>query len=182
MALLGSSIDPSLFSNDYSGFARAGAIQGQAYEKLGEDIRSTAEKAMGAMAGVPTGGGGAGRASGGGGSAGSSGGGGIIGAAADIYGQVKQFKGQQEAFGKSMDYMAKAFPDKAEMFNQAKSAVFDPNANAIQQAAAMNQYQNQFDMIGKMQMQQAQLDMMNQRQQGSPAATAPPATKNFYGQ
>ena len=170
MALLGSSIDPSLFSNDYSGFARAGAIQGQAYEKLGEDVRAAAEKAAGAMVGVPTGGGGgAGQSSGGGGS----GGGGIIGAAADMYGQVKQFKGQQEAFGKSMDYMAKAFPDKAEMFTGAKSAVFDPNANMIQQAAAMSQYQNQFDMIGKMQAQQAQLDMMNQRQQGSGATAAP---------
>ena len=164
MALLGSSIDPSLFSNDYSGFARAGAIQGQAYEKLGEDVRAAAEKAAGAMVGVPTGGGGgAGQSSGGGGS----GGGGIIGAAADMYGQVKQFKGQQEAFGKSMDYMAKAFPDKAEMFTGAKSAVFDPNANMIQQAAAMSQYQNQFDMIGKMQAQQAQLEMMRQRQQSA---------------
>lgn len=166
MALLGSSIDPSLFSNDYSGFARAGAIKGQAYEKLGEDVRAAAEKAMGAMAGVPTGGGG----SGSGGSAGGSGGGGIIGAAADMYGQMKQFKGQQEAFGKSMDYMAKAFPDKAEMFNQAKSSVFDPNSNAIQQAAAMNQYQNQFDMVGKLQMQQAQLEMMRQRQQSAGGA------------
>ena len=99
--------------------------------------------------------------------------GGAIQAGAGAYGQIKQFKGQQEAFGKSMDYMAKAFPDKAEMFTGAKSAVFDPNANMIQQAAAMSQYQNQFDMIGKMQAQQAQLDMMNQRQQGSGAAAAP---------
>ena len=38
MALLGSSIDPSLFSNDYSGFANAGAIQGQSYAQLGKDI------------------------------------------------------------------------------------------------------------------------------------------------
>ena len=38
MALLGSSIDPSLFSNDYSGFAQAGAIQGQSYAQLGKDI------------------------------------------------------------------------------------------------------------------------------------------------
>ena len=90
-------------------------------------------------------------------------------ASVEAYGQIKQFKGQQEAFGKSMDYMAKAFPDKAEMFNQAKSSVFDPNSNAIQQAAAMNQYQNQFDMIGKMQMQQAQLEMMRQRQQSAGA-------------
>jgi len=38
MALLGSSIDPSLFSNDYSGFAQAGAIQGQMYAQMGKDI------------------------------------------------------------------------------------------------------------------------------------------------
>lgn len=98
--------------------------------------------------------------------------GGAIKSGADMFGQVKQFKGQQEAFGKSMDYMAKAFPDKAEMFTGAKSAVFDPNANMIQQAAAMSQYQNQFDMIGKMQAQQAQLEMMRQRQQvGGGAST-----------
>jgi len=131
MALLGSSIDPSLFSNDYSGFAKAGETQGQMYAQMGKDI------------------------------------GGAIQAGAGAYGQIKQFKGQQEAFGKSMDYMAKAFPDKAEMFTGAKSAVFDPNANMIQQAAAMSQYQNQFDMIGKMQAQQAQLEMMRQRQQSA---------------
>lgn len=105
--------------------------------------------------------------------------GGAIQAGAGAYNQIKQFKGQQEAFGKSMDYMAKAFPDKAEMFNQAKSAVFDPNSNAIQQAAAMNQYQNQFDMVGKLQMQQAQLDMMNQRQQGNQAVSPAPANKSY---
>jgi len=38
MALLGSSIDPSLFSNDYSGFARAGETQGQMYAQMGKDI------------------------------------------------------------------------------------------------------------------------------------------------
>ena len=38
MALLGSSIDPSLFANDYSGFARAGEIQGQMYAQMGKDI------------------------------------------------------------------------------------------------------------------------------------------------
>tara|TARA_R110000868_G_scaffold323361_1_gene584324 strand:- start:75 stop:515 length:441 start_codon:yes stop_codon:yes gene_type:complete len=146
MALLGSSIDPSLFSNDYSGFAKAGAIQGESYAQLGKDVA------------------------------------GAIKSGADMYGQVKQFKGQQEAFGKSMDYMAKAFPDKAEMFTGAKSAVFDPNANMIQQAAAMSEYQNKFDMINKMQMQQAQLDMMNQRQQGSQTASPQAAPRNFYGQ
>ena len=169
MALLGSSIDPSLFSNDYSGFARAGAIKGQAYEKLGEDIRATAEKAAGAMVGVPTGGGGGGaRASAGGG-----GGGGLIGTAADMYGQVKQFKGQQEAFGKSMDYMAKAFPERAEMFTGAKSAVFNPNANMIEQAAAMGEYQNQFDMISKMQ----QIQHSQQMQQAASGRAAQSAAR-----
>ena len=146
MALLGSSIDPSLFSNDYSGFANAGAIQGQSYAQMGKDI------------------------------------GGAIQAGAGAYNQIKQFKGQQEAFGKSMDYMAKAFPDKAEMFNHAKSAVFDPNSNAIQQAAAMSQYQNQFDMVGKLQMQQAQLDMMNQRQQQNVVSTSSSPNRGGYNQ
>ena len=129
MALLGSSIDPSLFVNDYSGFAKAGETQGQMYAQIGKDIGSMAQTG------------------------------------AKAYSQVKEFKGQQEAFGKSMDYMAKAFPERAEMFTGAKSAVFNPNANMIQQAAAMSEYQNQFDMINKMQTQQAQLEMMRQRQQ-----------------
>ena len=38
MALLGSSIDPNLMINDYSGFARAGEIQGQMYAQMGKDI------------------------------------------------------------------------------------------------------------------------------------------------
>ena len=38
MALLGSSINPSLFSNDHSGFAQAGATQGQMYAQMGKDI------------------------------------------------------------------------------------------------------------------------------------------------
>ena len=75
---------------------------------------------------------------------------GAIGSGTEMYGKVKQFKGQQEAFGKSMDYMAKAFPDRADMFTSAKSAVFDPNSNMIQQAAAMQVYQGQFDMINSM--------------------------------
>lgn len=46
MALLGSSIDPSLFSNDYSGFAQAGAIQGQSYANLGQNIGEGISKAV----------------------------------------------------------------------------------------------------------------------------------------
>ena len=137
MALLGSSIDPSLFVNDYSGFARAGEIQGQSYAQMGKDI------------------------------------GGSIKSGADIYGQMKQFKGQQEAFGKSMDYMAKAFPERAEMFTGAKSAVFNPNANMIEQAAAMSEYQNQFDMISKMQ----QIQHSQQMQQAASGRAAQSAAR-----
>lgn len=173
MALLGSSIDPSLFSNDYSGFVRAAAIKGQSYEKLGEDIRATAEKVAGAMVGVPTGGGGGGARGSAAGASGGGGSGGLIGTAADMYGQVKQFKGQQEAFGKSMDYMAKAFPERSEMFTGAKSAVFNPNANMIQQAAAMGEYQNQFDMISKMQ----QIQHSQQMQQAASGRAAQSAAR-----
>jgi len=38
MALLGSSIDPRLMVQDYSGFARAGATQGQMYAQMGKDV------------------------------------------------------------------------------------------------------------------------------------------------
>jgi hypothetical protein len=48
MALLGSSIDPSLFSNDYSGFANAGAIQGQSYAQLGKDVGGAIQAGAGA--------------------------------------------------------------------------------------------------------------------------------------
>jgi hypothetical protein len=88
--------------------------------------------------------------------------GGAITSGAEDYAKVKQFQGQRDAFGKSMDYMAKAFPDKADMFNEAKSAVFNPNANMIEQAAAMSGYQSQLDMINKMQQEEM---MMRQRQQ-----------------
>ena len=137
MALLGSSIDPSLFVNDYSGFARAGEIQGQMYAQMGQNIGNIAQAAGGA------------------------------------YGKIKQFKGQQEAFGKSMDYMAKAFPERAEMFTTAKSAVFDPNANMIQQAAAMGEYQNQFDMVSKMQ----QIQHSQQMQQAASGRAAKSAAR-----
>ena len=41
MALLGSSVDPRLFIQDYSGFTRAADIQGQSMQNLGSDIGST---------------------------------------------------------------------------------------------------------------------------------------------
>ena len=105
--------------------------------------------------------------------------GGAIKSGAEAYGQVKQFQGQRDAFGKSMDYMAKAFPDKADMFNEAKSAVFNPNANMIEQAAAMRSYQSQLDMINKMQQEEM---MMRQRQQqlDMQKASAAPNTSNPY--
>ena len=172
MALLGSTVDPSLFINDYSGIARAGAIQGQAYSDLGEKVRESAEKIVGVIAGVPTGGGGSSAGGAGRGSGGGSGGG-IIGKAADMYSQIKQFDGQKKAFGRSMDYMAQAFPDKADMFNSAKATVFDPRASMIDSAEAMNQYQSTFDTIQNMQIQQEKLDMMNRRQQGDGQTNAP---------
>jgi hypothetical protein len=38
--MLGAGVDPSLFKQDYSGFAKAGEIQGQAYADLGKSIGS----------------------------------------------------------------------------------------------------------------------------------------------
>ena len=144
MALLGSSIDPNLMINDYSGFAKAGETRGQMYAQMGKNIAGGIDKGV------------------------------------EVYGQVKQFQGQRDAFGKSMDYMAKAFPDKADMFNEAKSAVFNPNANMIEQAAAMQSYQSQLDMINKMQQEEM---MMRQRQQqlDNQRANAGQNTSNPYG-
>lgn len=129
MALLGSSIDPGLMVQDYSGYAKAGETQGQMYAQMGKDV------------------------------------GGMIDKGVDMYAKQKQFKGQQEAFGKSMDYMAKAFPDRAEMFTNAKSAAFDPNANMIQQAAAMDYYGSYMDMIAKTEAQQQALEAQRQQMQ-----------------
>lgn len=42
MALLGQSINPALFVQDYSGFAKAGAIQAQGMQNLGQQIQSVA--------------------------------------------------------------------------------------------------------------------------------------------
>jgi hypothetical protein len=46
MALLGSGIDPNLMINDYSGFARAGEIQGQMYAQMGKDIAGGIESGI----------------------------------------------------------------------------------------------------------------------------------------
>ena len=43
MALLGQSINPALFVQDYSGFAKAGAIQAQGMQNLGQQIQDVAK-------------------------------------------------------------------------------------------------------------------------------------------
>ena len=44
--IIGSTIDPSLLVNDYSGFAKAGEIRGQATAQLGKDIAGAAMTGM----------------------------------------------------------------------------------------------------------------------------------------
>lgn len=44
--IIGSTIDPSLLVNDYSGFANAGAIRGQATAQLGKDLAGAAMTGM----------------------------------------------------------------------------------------------------------------------------------------
>ncbi len=122
--LIGQSIRPELFVNDYSGFANAGAIKGQATAQLGKDIAGAV------MGGV------------------------------DIYKDMKSKEGQVNAFGKSMDAMAKAFPDQAEMFSGAKMEVMDPNASLIDRVSRMNQFQNTLKMVQDQQ-------LMNMKQQES---------------
>jgi hypothetical protein len=145
--LLGSSIDPSLFSNDYSGFANAGAIRGQATAQLGKDI------------------------------------GGAITAGAQGYQQVKQMQGQADAFGKSMDAMAKAFPGQAEMFTTAKSSVMDPNASLIERLSRMNQFQDTLKMVQQQQTMNMNEQFKNYQMSGAGAAAAgvSPATQNRGG-
>jgi hypothetical protein len=101
--LIGQSIRPELFVNDYSGFANAGAIKGQATAQLGKDIAGAATDV------------------------------------ADIYKEMKSEEGKTNAFGKSMDAMAQAFPDQAGMFNNLKMEVMDPNASLIERVSRMNQ-------------------------------------------
>ena len=58
MALLGQSINPALFLQDYSGFAKAGAIQAQGMQNLGQQIQQAAgdyaanKKEAGKLAGI----------------------------------------------------------------------------------------------------------------------------------
>ena len=67
--------------------------------------------------------------------------GGTISSGVDIYQSMKAQEGQMNAFGKSMDSMAKAFPAQADFYNQAKSEIFDPNASMIERAGRMQGYQ-----------------------------------------
>jgi hypothetical protein len=66
---------------------------------------------------------------------------GAISSGVDIYQSMKAQEGQMNAFGKSMDSMAKAFPAQADFYNQAKSEIFDPNASMIERAGRMQGYQ-----------------------------------------
>ena len=58
MALLGQSINPALFLQDYSGFAKAGAIQAQGMQNIGQQIQQAAgdyaanKKEAGKLAGI----------------------------------------------------------------------------------------------------------------------------------
>jgi len=133
--LLGSSIDPSLFSNDYSGFANAGAIRGQATAQLGKDIA------------------------------------GAVTSAASGYAGMKQAQGQTDAFGKSMDSMAKAFPDQAEMYNTAKMQVMDPNASLIDRVSRMNQFQDTLKMVQQQQTMNMNEQYKNYQMSGAGAAS-----------
>ena len=143
MALLGSSIDPSLFVNDYSGFAKAGETQGQMYAQIGKDIGSMAQTG------------------------------------AKAYTQYKEVEGQKKAFGKSMDYMAKAFPDKAELFTNAKASVFDPNINMYEAAGAMNQYGSTISMIERIKDQENQQRMLEYRLGGGASGSGAASNQRF---
>ena len=152
--LIGQSIRPELFVNDYSGFANAGAIKGQATAQLGKDIAGAITSGVG------------------------------------IYKDMKSKEGQVSAFGKSMDAMAKAFPDQAEMFSGAKMDVMDPNASLIDRVARMNEFQNTLKMVQDQQLMnmKQQESALNQQyknlqmsQVGAASATAAPAVDTRGG-
>jgi hypothetical protein len=152
MALIGSSIDPSLFVNDYSGFAKAGAIQGQATAQMGKDIGDAATTGMA------------------------------------MFKEMKAQEGQTNAFGKSMDAMAKAFPNQADMFQGAKMDVMDPNASLIERVSRMNQFQETLKMVQQQQTMNINQQTMDMNQQyknhqmstlgGAGAAAKPDARSN----
>jgi hypothetical protein len=66
-----------------------------------------------------------------------------------MFKEMKAQEGQTNAFGKSMDAMAKAFPDQADMFNGLKMDVLDPNASLIERVSRMNQTRETLNMINQ---------------------------------
>ena len=107
--------------------------------------------------------------------------------ATDYFKDMKNKEGQVNAFGKSMDAMAKAFPDQAEIFSGAKMDVLDPNASLIDRVARMNEFQNTLKMAQAQQMLNAQAQYYGARtsaaQAGAGASTASSttATDNVFG-
>lgn len=107
--------------------------------------------------------------------------------ATDYFKEMKNKEGQVNAFGKSMDAMAKAFPDQAEIFSGAKMDVLDPNASLIDRVARMNEFQNTLKMAQAQQMLNAQAQYYGARtsaaQAGAGASTASSTTAkdNVFG-
>jgi hypothetical protein len=134
--IIGQSINPSLFVNDYSGFANAGAIQGQATAQMGKDIGDAATTGMA------------------------------------MFKEMKAQEGQTNAFGKSMDAMAKAFPNQADMFQGAKMDVMDPNASLIERVSRMNQFQQTIQMVQQQQTMNMNQEYKNYQMSGAGAAGA----------
>lgn len=107
--------------------------------------------------------------------------------ATDYFKEMKNKEGQVNAFGKSMDAMAKAFPDQAEIFSGAKMDVMDPNASLIERVSRMNQSLETLKMAQAQQMLNAQAQYYGARtsaaQAGAGASTASSttATDNVFG-
>jgi hypothetical protein len=107
--------------------------------------------------------------------------------ATDYFKDMKNKEGQVNAFGKSMDAMAKAFPDQAEIFSGAKMDVLDPNASLIDRVARMNEFQNTLKMAQAQQMLNAQAQYYGARTSaaqagaGASAASSTTATDSVFG-
>jgi hypothetical protein len=80
-----------------------------------------------------------------------------------MYKETKALQGQTDAFGKSMDMMAKAFPQQAGMFDEAKNHVMDPNASLIDRVARMNEFQKTLSLINQQKMVDAQMQNLSAR-------------------
>jgi hypothetical protein len=107
--------------------------------------------------------------------------------ATDYFKDMKNKEGQVNAFGKSMDAMAKAFPDQAEIFSGAKMDVLDPNASLIDRVSRMNEFQNTLKMAQAQQMLNAQAQYYGARTSaaqagaGASAASSTTATDSVFG-